>query len=116
MGIGNPPAESIAAVEPAAVETLRPLDRQFTKGEKDWSSLLILQIKFFSHYFGIIHHTNIWKHILSYVCNIWDPYLNENRDSAAGHGCAIKISLRAYVDSSSEFTHIDILVNLEGAL
>jgi hypothetical protein len=116
MGIGNPPAESIAAVEPAAVETLRPLDRQFTKGEKDWLSLLILQIKVFSHYFGIIHHTNIWKHILSYVCNIWDPYLNENRESAAGHGCAIKISLRAYVDSCSEFTHIDILVNLEGAL
>lgn len=33
MGIVNPPAESIAAVDPAAVETLRPLDRQCTKGE-----------------------------------------------------------------------------------
>lgn len=33
MGIGNPPAESIAAVEPAAVETLRPLDLQLTGGE-----------------------------------------------------------------------------------
>lgn len=44
MGIGNPPAESIAAVEPEAVETLRPLDRQFTKGENGRFSLLILQI------------------------------------------------------------------------
>lgn len=33
MGIGNPPAERIAAVEPAAVETLRPLDLQLTSGE-----------------------------------------------------------------------------------
>ena len=42
MGIGNPPAESIAAVEPAAVETLRPLDRQFTKEENGWFSFFIL--------------------------------------------------------------------------
>lgn len=43
MGIGNPPAESIAAVDPAAVETLRPLDRECTKGVHGWSSPLILQ-------------------------------------------------------------------------
>lgn len=48
MGIGNPPAESIAAVAPAAVETLRPLDRQFTKGEHGWPLLLILQTKTFN--------------------------------------------------------------------
>jgi len=35
MGIGNPPAECIAAVEPAAVETLRPLDLQLIGGEHD---------------------------------------------------------------------------------
>lgn len=45
MGIGKPPAESIAAVDPAAVDTLRPLDREFTKGEHGWSSLLILQTR-----------------------------------------------------------------------
>ena len=44
MGIANPPAESIAAVDPAAVETLRPLDLQWTKGEQGWPSLLILSI------------------------------------------------------------------------
>lgn len=43
MGIGNPPAESIAAVDPAAVETLRPLDRECAKGAHGWSSPLILQ-------------------------------------------------------------------------
>lgn len=43
MGIGNPPADCIAAVEPVAVETLRPLDLQFTRGEHGWSPSLILQ-------------------------------------------------------------------------
>lgn len=43
IGIGKPPAESIAAVDPAAVETLRPLDREFTKGEHNSPSLLILK-------------------------------------------------------------------------
>lgn len=32
----------MAAVDPAAVEILRPLDRQFTNGEHVWSSPLIL--------------------------------------------------------------------------
>lgn len=41
MGIGNPPADSIAAVDPAAVEILRPLDRQFNKGEHDCSFLIL---------------------------------------------------------------------------
>lgn len=31
--IACPPAECIAAVEPAAVETLRPLDLQLIRGE-----------------------------------------------------------------------------------
>ena len=44
IGIANPPAESMAAVDPAAVETLRPLDRQFTNGEHVWSFFLILPI------------------------------------------------------------------------
>lgn len=44
MGIGNPPAESIAAVDPAAAETLKPLDRQCTKGDMDRSFFLILQV------------------------------------------------------------------------
>lgn len=83
MGIAYPPAESIAAVDPAAVETLRPLERQFTKGEQDWPSFLILK---------------------------------ENRETVAGHGCAIKTSLRAYADSSSELTEIDILDNSDGAV
>lgn len=81
MGIWYPPAESIAAVEPAAVETLRPLDRQFTTGEHEWPFLLIL---------------------------------NENRETAAGHECASSTSLRAYVDSSAEFTQIDILDSSDG--
>lgn len=42
IGIGNPPADSIAADEPAAVETLRPLDLQCTRGKLDWPSFLIL--------------------------------------------------------------------------
>lgn len=41
MGIVNPPAESIAAVDPAAVETLSPLDLQFIK-EEDVPLFLIL--------------------------------------------------------------------------
>lgn len=40
--MGWPPAESIAAVDPAAVETLRPLDRQLTKCELASLLLLIL--------------------------------------------------------------------------
>jgi len=43
IGIGNPPAECIAAVEPAAVETRRPLDLQLTRGEHGVSPSLILQ-------------------------------------------------------------------------
>lgn len=39
------------------------------------------------------------------------PYLNENRETVAGLGCEINKSLRAYVDSSWEFTVIDILDN-----
>lgn len=31
MGIGNPPADNMAAVDPAAVQTRRPLDRQFIR-------------------------------------------------------------------------------------
>lgn len=42
MGIVNPPAESIAAVDPAAVETLNPLDLQFSKEVRDAPSFLIL--------------------------------------------------------------------------
>lgn len=42
IGMGNPPAESMAAVEPAAVQILRPLDRQLSKDELFWFSLLIL--------------------------------------------------------------------------
>lgn len=45
IGIANPPADKIAAVDPAAVETLRPLDRQFTKGEQGWIPFLILPTK-----------------------------------------------------------------------
>lgn len=74
MGIGKPPAESIAAVEPAAVETLRPLDRQFTKGESGSTSLIILQIKFLFSLLcdekgqGLLKdHTNIWKHKFIYI-------------------------------------------------
>lgn len=42
MGIANPPAESIAAVDPAAVDTLRPLDLLFTNEEHCLPSLQIL--------------------------------------------------------------------------
>lgn len=42
IGTLTPPAESIAAVDPAAVETRRPLDRQFTSGVQDWPSCLSL--------------------------------------------------------------------------
>lgn len=41
-GITNPPPESIAAVDPAAVETLIPLDRQFANRVHDSPSLWIL--------------------------------------------------------------------------
>nr|GEU94938.1 NADH kinase [Tanacetum cinerariifolium] len=34
MGIWKPPADSIAAVDPAAVDTLKPLDRQLVRGRK----------------------------------------------------------------------------------
>ena len=44
------------------------------------------------------------------------PYLNENRETVAGHGCAIRMSLRAYVDRTFEFTDTDILDKLEGTL
>lgn len=42
MGIANPPADSIAAVDPAAVETLKPLDLQCTNEEEGFSFLLAL--------------------------------------------------------------------------
>lgn len=42
MGIANPPAESIAAVDPAAVETLRPLDLVCTKEDIGFSFCMIL--------------------------------------------------------------------------
>ncbi|MFS7921621.1 hypothetical protein Hanom_Chr03g00239141 [Helianthus anomalus] len=41
-GIWYPPADSIAAVDPVAVEILRPLDLQLTRGELDSPSFLIL--------------------------------------------------------------------------
>lgn len=44
------------------------------------------------------------------------PYLNENRESVAGHGCAIKISLRAYVEITCEFTSMEILLRSEGLI
>ena len=44
IGIANPPAESIADVDPTTAEILRPFDRQFTNGEHVWSSFLILPI------------------------------------------------------------------------
>ncbi|PKA65342.1 hypothetical protein AXF42_Ash005675 [Apostasia shenzhenica] len=43
IGMGNPPAESMAAVDPAAVHTLRPLDRQLTK-EEGFSRLNLILI------------------------------------------------------------------------
>lgn len=44
IGIMNPPADRIAAVEPAAVQTLRPLERQFTVfGRVSPSLFLILR-------------------------------------------------------------------------
>ena len=43
MGIRKPPADSIAAVDPAAVDTLKPLDRQLVRGELSFPSFLILK-------------------------------------------------------------------------
>ena len=43
MGIRKPPADSIAAVDPAAVDTLKPLDRQLVRGELAFPSFLILK-------------------------------------------------------------------------
>lgn len=42
IGITDPPAESIAAVDPAAVETLRPLDLECSKEEKGFPFCVIL--------------------------------------------------------------------------
>lgn len=112
MDIANPPADSMAAVDPAAVETLRPLDRQWTKGEQAWSSILILST-------NRIQCENRLPtfNISSYILMLHGkPYLKENRETVAGHGCATKASLRAYAGRNCEFTHIDILDKLEGVL
>jgi len=45
----DPPAESMAAVDPAAVETLKPLDRQLTKELHDWLLSLSLPQKEHNH-------------------------------------------------------------------
>lgn len=45
MGIVDPPAECIAAVDPAAVETLRPLDLQCSREEGGPPSFLILLVQ-----------------------------------------------------------------------
>lgn len=41
MGIVNPPAECIAAVDPAPVDTLRPLDLEWSRGEGSPSFLIL---------------------------------------------------------------------------
>lgn len=45
MGIGNPPADSMAAVDPAAVQIRRPLDRQFIRDESVLSFDFMLSAK-----------------------------------------------------------------------
>lgn len=40
--------------------------------------------------------------------------MNENLETAAGHGCAIKMSLSACERRGSEFNFSDILDTLEG--
>ena len=41
-------------------------------------------------------------------------YLNENLETVAGHGCAIKTSLRGKIESCLELTFMDILATSEG--
>lgn len=43
-----------------------------------------------------------------------NSYLNENFETAAGHGCAIRMSLSACERRDSEFNFTDILDTLEG--
>jgi hypothetical protein len=82
IGITNPPADCIAAVEPAAVQILRPLERQFTVFGLLAPSLFLI--------------------------------LKENLETAAGHGCAIKMSLSACERRVSEFNFNDILDTFAG--
>lgn len=49
IGITDPPAESIAAVDPAAVETLKPLDRECSKDELGLALRVILLRKQFTY-------------------------------------------------------------------
>lgn len=115
MGITNPPAESIAADEPAAVETLRPLDRQFTNGEHGMPSLLILPTFSMRLIICKIQHLVYkWGSATHFYKEI--PYLNENRETMAGQGCAIKMSLRAKVGRDFEFTRINILDKFDGTV
>lgn len=102
IGITKPPAESIAAVDPAAVETLKPLDRQFTNEPHD--SPLPLSLR--KRNKGLYRLQNL-------KLRDWTPesapYLNENRDNVAGHECAIKRSFRACECNKCELTRMDIL-------
>lgn len=42
-------------------------------------------------------------------------YLNENRETVAGHGCASRMSFRAEVVIGFEFTLIAILASSDGS-
>lgn len=106
--MGNPPAESMAAVDPAAVQTLKPLDRLLTKCELLPHLLLILnimKIKFSSG--NNLENTRL--------CLLEErSYRNENRDTDAGQGCDTKISLRANVGMRLPFRFTDILESSVG--
>lgn len=106
-GMANPPAESIAAVDPAAVETLRPLDLQFTNGEHANLSLWILPITWNQ----IMNNNNSTRNIQMSSGGI--PYLKENRETVAGQGWATRMSLRANVGRALEFTDTNSLDNME---
>lgn len=114
MGIANPPADCIAAVDPAAVDTLRPLDLLCANGEQYSPCFWILSTEKKTDWlFWFPKEWKLQKYAI-FDTQMINAYLKDNLETVAGHGCATNTSLRAKVGNCSALILIDILATSEG--